>query len=115
DHNDPRWLPLSELLRQVYERYERPIVLSETSHPKEDRPLWMNFVADECKSAMEKGLPVWGICWYPIIDRPDWDYLQPWHNSGVWDIDPSADQLTRILHEPTAEAIRNAQYSLKGV
>ena len=115
EENDPRWLPLSSLIKQLYERYERPVVLSETSHPGEDRPRWMNFVADQCKTAIEEGVPLWGICWYPIIDRPDWDHLEPWHKSGVWDIDSGGGILTRSLHEPTAEAIHNSQMLLEGV
>ena len=112
--NDPRWLPLSTLIKQLYDRYQRPVVLTETSHPLEDRPVWMNFVAKECKLAIEAGVPLWGICWYPIIDRPDWDHLQPWHQAGVWDIENSDGELKRVLHEPTATAIRNAQALLEG-
>lgn len=114
DDNDPRWLPLSTLIKKLFERYKRPIVLSETSHPKDHRPQWMDFVTRECKIAIEAGIPLWGICWYPIIDRPDWDHLQPWHNSGVWDIDNSTNQLIRRLHQPTADSIFNAQLLLKG-
>jgi beta-glucosidase/6-phospho-beta-glucosidase/beta-galactosidase len=113
--NDPRWLPLSTLIKQLYDRYQRPVVLSETSHPLADRPKWMNFIARECKKVIETGVPLWGICWYPIIDRPDWDHLEPWHNAGVWDIDNSEGKLTRVLHRPTAEAILNSQLLLKDV
>jgi len=37
---------------------------------------------------------------YPIIDRPDWDDLALWHNSGLWDL--VADEegiLQRVLSE----------------
>ncbi len=112
--NDPRWLPLSTLINQLYSRYQRPVVLSETSHPLEDRPTWMTFVAHEAKKSIEAGVPLWGICWYPIIDRPDWDHLEPWHHAGVWEIDNSEGKLERVLHEPTAGAIRNAQALLEG-
>lgn len=112
--NDPRWQPLSALITYLYERYERPVVLTETSHPLEDRPQWMNSVALECKKAIEQGVPMWGICWYPIIDRPDWDFPdRPWHHSGIWDIDSSTAQLKRIIHEPTAEAVQHSQQLLQ--
>jgi beta-glucosidase/6-phospho-beta-glucosidase/beta-galactosidase len=114
-NNDPRWQPMSTLIKKVFDRYQRPIVLSETSHPKEDRPSWMNFVADECINIIEAGVPLWGICWYPVIDRPDWDHLQPWHHAGVWDIDNSEGKLERILHEPTANAILNANEKIAAV
>jgi len=108
-NNDPRWRPLSTLIKDLYNRYQRPIVLSETSHPKEDRPAWMNFVTDETIKVIEEGIPLWGICWYPVIDRPDWDHLQPWHKAGIWDIDNTQGKLERSLHEPTANAVLKAQ------
>ena len=112
---DTRWKPLSALLKGLYDRYQRPIVLSETSHPEEHRPEWTNFVSHECKRAIEMGVPLWGICWYPIIDRPDWDHLDQWHRSGIWDINNSDGMLTRSIHQPTAEAIREAQQLLKNL
>lgn len=107
---DERWQPLSLLLEKVYQRYQRPILLTETSHPAEDRPHWIHFMANECKKVVQKGIPLWGICWYPIIDRPDWDHLTPWHQSGIWDVVENNDgQLQRILHQPSANALREAQ------
>ncbi len=73
---DPRWIPLSKLIEQLYRRYGSPIVLSETSHPQEDRPLWIEFIGNQCIEALLNEIPLWGICWYPVIDRPDWDHLQ---------------------------------------
>jgi len=110
---DPRIIPLHVLIENLYKRYKRPIVISETSHPKEDRPLWMTMITEQCKIVLEKNIPLWGICWYPILDRPDWDYPQlPWHNAGIWDINPENKKLTRVLHEPTANAMLVAQAQL---
>lgn len=109
---DPRWLPLSHLLAEVYERYNRPIVLSETSHPGEDRNQWINFIANECADVLQKGVPLWGVCWYPIIDRPDWDHMAPWHRSGLWDADlekMNNNVPERTLHMPTATAFLQSQ------
>ena len=108
--NDPRWQPLSELMRQVYERYNRPFVLTETSHPGVHRPEWTSFIAQECAKLVRQDLPLWGICWYPVVDRPDWDHMQPWHRAGIWDILPDDNGiLSRVLHQPTAIALRRAQ------
>ncbi len=107
---DERWRPLRQLLIEAYGRYGRPMVLSETSHPKEDRPLWMDTIAGDCVAAMQAGVPLMGVCWYPIIDRPDWDHLDVWHQSGIWDRAPGAgDDFVRVLHEPTAQAFLRAQ------
>lgn len=107
---DPRWVPLSKLLRQAHERYGRPLVISETSHPGIDRPLWWRMIGRECAAVLRAGLPLWGTCLYPIIDRPDWDHLDRWHQSGLWDADhrPSGPP-ARLLHHPSAAALHEAQ------
>jgi hypothetical protein len=108
----PGWKPLRHLLGEVHARYGRPMVISETSHPHEDRPLWMRSVAAECRAALEDGIPLWGVCWYPIIDRPDWDHTDVWHRSGIWDRDPDQGPGSRILHAPTAAEFLAAQSDL---
>ncbi|TYZ13502.1 amine oxidase [Hymenobacter lutimineralis] len=108
---DPRWKPMSALLRMAYKRYRKPIVLSETSHPGMDRPSWMQMVGEECVQVLRQGIPLWGVCLYPILDRPDWDHLdRDWHRSGLWDavLRPDGPPV-RVLHEPYAEALREAQ------
>ena len=106
---DPRWRPLRELLNDAYRRYGRPFALTETSHPGTDRPEWLRMIGHECAAVLRAGLPLWGICLYPIIDRPDWDYPDQWHHPGLWDADPSQAGPTRLLHQPSAAALREAQ------
>lgn len=114
ENNDPRWRPLRSLLLEAYGRYKRPIALTETSHPGEHRPNWIQFVADECAAALSQGIPLWGVCLYPIIDRPDWDFLdREWHHSGLWDAEFDAKgQQRRVLHAPYADALLNSQHKL---
>ncbi|UYZ62521.1 glycoside hydrolase family 1 protein [Hymenobacter weizhouensis] len=108
---DPRFKPLHKLLDRAYRRYGRPVVLTETSHPGEHRPQWLQMITRESVAALRAGVPLLGVCLYPIIDRPDWDHLTPWHRAGLWDADPhhSEPGLTRLLHQPSAEALRQAQ------
>ena len=106
---DKRFVSLSDLLRQAYQRYNRPFVITETSHPEEDRPIWIDMIADECKTLLDEGFPLWGVCWYPVTDRPDWDDLSTWHQSGLWDGAFSPDHLKRVLNIPTAQALMEAQ------
>jgi len=107
---DPRWMPLRDLYTEVYDRYQKPIVLTETSHPKEDRPQWMNMIAKETAAVIEQGIPFYGICIYPIIDRPDWDDLTKWHNAGLWDaVLHENEPPERVLYEPYAEALLEGQ------
>ncbi|MES2827469.1 MAG: amine oxidase [Bacteroidota bacterium] len=108
---DPRWRGLSSLLLEAYERYQKPMVLAETSHSGEHRPNWIEFITKECIKAIDFGVPLMGVCLYPIIDRPDWDHLHYWHHSGLWDADQDNPH-GRILNEPYARALRNAQMAL---
>ena len=109
DVPDPRWVPLRNLLRSAHQRYRRPFALTETSHPGIDRPLWLRMIAEECAAVLREGLPLQGICLYPVIDRPDWDHLDQWHQSGLWDADLSRPGPARVLHQPSAEALLAAQ------
>jgi UDP-galactopyranose mutase len=111
---DPRWLPFSALLAEVYYRYWRPVVVSETSHFGSGRGRWIREVAEEVARAREAGVDVEGLCIYPIIDRPDWENPDHWHNSGLWDLErDAAGRLQRVLCRDYAEALRLAQTRLK--
>lgn len=106
---DPKFIPLHQLLITAFNRYNRPFVLSETSHPKEDRPLWIKMIEVEAQKLLRAGLPFWGICWYPMVNRPDWDYLHDWHYAGIWDDVYNRDLPGRVLHVPSAEALLETQ------
>jgi len=107
---DPRWKPLSYMLAEAYHRYHCPIVLAETSHSGEHRPDWIESVSKQCAIVLQQDIPLWGICLYPIIDRPDWNELHQWHRSGLWDAAFFNNQLpARILHQPYAEGLRQSQ------
>lgn len=102
---DARWKPLSFLLKKAHERYNLPIIIAETSHPGVHRPEWIKYIAKECKDALERDIPLLGVCLYPIIDRPDWDHLTPWHQAGLWDAELNGSLPKRILYEPYADAL----------
>jgi hypothetical protein len=110
---DERWRPLNNLIAQVYERYKKPVVITETSHSKEDRSFWMDMIAVECNNIIKSDIPLFGICIYPIIDRPDWDDLVSWHHSGLWDIEINSHE--RILYQPMADALLRAQKKLDNI
>jgi beta-glucosidase/6-phospho-beta-glucosidase/beta-galactosidase len=110
---DPRWVPLHRLLAELYARYHRPLVISETSHFGAGRGRWLREVAEEASRAREAGVPLEGLCIYPIIDRPDWEDPDHWHNSGLWDLRAAADgRLERVACPDYLAAIRHAQAGL---
>lgn len=102
---DERWRPLSELLMEAYSRYGKPMILSETSHSGEDRPNWFDFIWKELNLIPDE-IPFWGVCLYPIIDRPDWNDLNYWHGSGLWDNTNVVGTPNRVLYQPLAATLR---------
>jgi glycosyltransferase involved in cell wall biosynthesis len=113
---DPRRVPFSELLRRAWKRYDRPLLVAETSHVGSGRALWMKDVAGEVERARGAGVPLEGMCLYPVIDRPDWSNAGHWHQSGLWDVerDPAAGAppMKRRLHPGYAKNLRRAQKRL---
>ena len=110
--DDPRRVSLASLLRKTSKRYGKPLVISETSHVGVGRALWLDDVSQEVERAMRGGVPVLGVCLYPIIDRPDWNDFAHWHNSGMWDVDNSLgapEAMTRRIHLGYAKSLRRAQ------
>ena len=72
----------------------------------------VEMIARECGAVLQSGIPLLGVCLYPIIDRPDWDHTDYWHHSGLWDADLTVNPPARVLVEPYANALLQAQTSL---
>lgn len=65
--------PLRAMLLEVFHRYERPMLISETGAEGEARPYWLHHVCAETFHAMRSGAPIEGICLYPITDYEGWE------------------------------------------
>ena len=111
---DRRRVSFTSLLREAWRRFGRPLIVAETSHVGSGRARWMDDIAGELVRARAAGVPVLGACLYPVIDRPDWNNEQHWHNSGLWDLEPTADALPmqRRLNFAYAKRLRRAQDNL---
>jgi hypothetical protein len=81
---DPRYVPFSTLALRVWERYRRPMIVSETGSEGDTRAPWLRYVADECAAAMRKGCELHGVTLYPILNHPGWADGRHCHN-GLWD------------------------------
>lgn len=101
---------LSDLCREVYERYKRPIVISETSYEGALKGEWMRFITEECGQMLRMGLELFGVCIYPVLNRPDWDYPERWHDSGIWKIDP--ENFARTIDEPYRATLKHCIHKL---
>lgn len=107
--DDRRRMPLAKLLRGVWKRYGGEFLVTETSHVDDMRPIWLQAVADECEKLLDEGVPLRGVCLYPILGMPEWHDQSVWTRMGLWDLVPRGDGLARELYAPMLDALRNAQ------
>jgi beta-glucosidase/6-phospho-beta-glucosidase/beta-galactosidase len=70
-HHDYR--PFSELLAEIHQRYGKPLLITETGAEHSARPIWLSYIGQEVRRALEEGVPITGICLYPISDYRGWD------------------------------------------
>ncbi|MBJ6123282.1 glycosyltransferase family 4 protein [Sphingomonas mollis] len=80
DRHHPLSKPFHRILADTYARYGRPIFVAETGIEGDARPVWLAHVAGEVRLAQALGVPVQGICLYPILDHPGWDDERPCPN-----------------------------------
>ena len=110
---DPRWVPFHKLFLEVHQRYNRPVFVGETSHVGSGRAEWLREMADELCLAIDAGVPVEGVCLYPIIDRFEWENPAHWHNSGLWDFERDEHgNFVRVLHNEYAAELWHSQEKL---
>jgi len=72
-YDHPLSRPLHAMLADAYARYGRPIFIAETGIEGSARPDWLRMILCEVKIAQSLGVPVEGVCLYPILDHPGWD------------------------------------------
>ncbi|MFC0407408.1 glycoside hydrolase family 1 protein [Roseomonas elaeocarpi] len=70
---DKRYIPPRELFRRTWERYGLPIFMAETSIEGDRRPGWLRFMGEEVRAAIRDGVPIEGMCLYPVLSHPGWD------------------------------------------
>ena len=100
-HPDHR--PLHEMLVNLWERYRRPIVITETGAEASAAVGWLGYVSAEVRQAQRAGVPVLGICLYPVMDYPGWDDERHCH-CGLIEVD--SDWAGRRLRPELADEIR---------
>jgi beta-glucosidase/6-phospho-beta-glucosidase/beta-galactosidase len=64
---------LSKMLADLHARYGKPLLISETGAEGGGRPYWLHHVSAEVMHAMQEGVPIEGICLYPVLDYHGWD------------------------------------------
>jgi beta-glucosidase/6-phospho-beta-glucosidase/beta-galactosidase len=100
----PLYRPLSEILDEYQQRYNKPLMLAETGIEDDERPEWFRYVAGETRRALAMGVDIRGVCLYPICNHPGWADDRHCHN-GVWDY--ADDHGDREVYLPLADEIRS--------
>ncbi|MBP1804803.1 hypothetical protein [Rubellimicrobium aerolatum] len=106
DVDHPSHVPLSDLLFGLHARYGRPLLIAETGVEGDRRAAWFRHVAAEVGRARARGVPVEGICLYPIANHPGWDDDRDCPN-GLLGAHPGPRG--RAVHGSLAQAVLEAQ------
>ena len=99
--------PFRDMVMEVHQRYDRPILIAETGAEGAARPSWLHYVSGEVRAARSQGVPVIGICLYPIVDYPGWD------NDRVCEVgllSMASPDGRRQCYEPLAEELSLQQH-----
>jgi len=95
--------PFRDMLSEVHERYHRPVFIAETGCEDDRRPEWLRYVCRETDAALDNGVPVHGICLYPILNHPGWVDDRHCYN-GLWDYPDEHGE--RKIFAPLAAELR---------
>jgi beta-glucosidase/6-phospho-beta-glucosidase/beta-galactosidase len=109
DEGDPRRCGFRALVDTVWERYGAPLVVTETGHVGHRRAAWTAEIADAVFTARDAGIPVGGLCLYPILGMPEWHERGTWTRMGLWDVVTDEPGLVRVPHVASMAAVREAQ------
>jgi beta-glucosidase/6-phospho-beta-glucosidase/beta-galactosidase len=107
----PDPLPLADQIELYWRRYSVPCLVTETNvrGRTSDRATWFKYVLEQCEIALDRGVPLEGLCWFPAIDSTDWDsllfrcdgHIDP---VGVFWLDPDLQRRTSAMSEVYALA-----------
>ena len=105
--SSPLYRPLHDMLAEVYLRYGRTMLIAETGAEGEARSVWAKYIFEEVARAQTSGIPMDGVCLYPILDYPGWDNNRhcPTGLLGYADVNGK-----RPIYAPLAGTLRNWQY-----
>lgn len=110
--DDPRFQALRSILAEAHARYGKPVFLAETGIEGDLRPAWLRIMATEVAAAQAAGVPVEGLCLYPITDYPGW--ADDRHClTGLLGF-PDADG-TRSVHAPLVQEIARLRQQMGSV
>jgi len=107
--DDPRRATLHQLVEHVWRRYGGDVLITETGHVGDMRPVWLRELADEAERLLAAGVPLAGVCLYPILGMPEWHAPEVWTPMGLWDVEVDGGSYRRVPHAPAMDALREAR------
>jgi quercetin dioxygenase-like cupin family protein len=111
--DDPAWFPLPLLLQELERRYGGGLVIAETGASGDDRSNWLSYLATEARRALDQGVNLQGICFYPLVTSPDWEDPTAFFDGGLFDVMPEPDGTLRRVRIPLLlKTLRAAQADL---
>ncbi len=110
--SDPRYRHVRDLLRENYDHYRKPIFVAETGIEDETRPAWLRYMCNEVYGAIAAGVPVQGVCLYPICNHPGWDDGRHCYN-GLFDY--ADENGRREVYEPLARELARQEKLADGI
>jgi hypothetical protein len=123
NRSDPRYRPFRAMLAEVHARYGRPLFIAETGIEGEAhvtgipryqmplpahedaRPEWLRYVCAETRAAQSAGVPVEGICLYPVLNHLGWGDDRHCQN-GLLDFVLDDQQRRGVISSYAAELAR---------
>jgi hypothetical protein len=109
DDDDPRRVPLADLVRTAWRRYGADVVITETSALGDACARWVHELSEMAEQLLDEGAPLGGICLYPILGMPEWHAQDQWTRMGLWDLEREQQALERKACKPMLEALQAAQ------
>ena len=105
-----RHRPLHQILHELWERYRRPMLITETGADAGAAAGWLGYVCAEVRQAQRIGVPILGICIYPVMDYPGWDDDRHCE-CGL--IEAARDWSTRCLRQDLVQELEAQQSFLR--
>lgn len=97
---------LVDLLQTYWDRYGIPLAVTETSRNESDaiKRAWLADSLSGIEGLRERGVPVVGYTWFPLLSLVDWDYREStadvdefWNRLGMYDLQrDSSRRLVRV-------------------
>ena len=70
------------------------------------RPAWLRYVCEQSRAAIAEGVPLEGICLYPVMNHPGWDNDR---HTQCGMLDFTVENGERPVYHPLAAELRFQQ------